>query len=159
MSSSRMTGHLPCLPHLVAHRVGVGAAFSGAAFGWLLARATAGSRCGLRRCSLIERGQRAGSFTLHSVVLEYVTTRLATLDEAAFAEVNRRYLLLRDQLIRQVTNQRNTSRQAVRARAQEVGSLRKRSGTISRTTKHMACRVWPPKGAVMQARLTSSVSG
>src|SRR5207302_9834541 len=31
---------------------------------------------GLRRRSLIERGQRAGSFTLHSVVLEYVTTRL-----------------------------------------------------------------------------------
>ncbi|HEV2660660.1 MAG TPA: NB-ARC domain-containing protein, partial [Ktedonobacteraceae bacterium] len=31
---------------------------------------------GLRRRSLIERGQRAGSFTLQSVVLEYVTTRL-----------------------------------------------------------------------------------
>jgi len=31
---------------------------------------------GLRRRSLIERGQRAGSFTLHSVVLEYVTGRL-----------------------------------------------------------------------------------
>src|SRR6266851_10452743 len=31
---------------------------------------------GLRRRSLIERGQRAGSFTLHSVVFEYVTTRL-----------------------------------------------------------------------------------
>lgn len=30
-----------------------------------------------RRC-LIERGQRAGSFTLHSVVLEYVTTKLVT---------------------------------------------------------------------------------
>src|SRR5207245_8287919 len=33
---------------------------------------------GLRRRSLIERGQRAGSFTLQSVVLEYVTTRLVT---------------------------------------------------------------------------------
>src|SRR5260221_8832501 len=31
---------------------------------------------GLRRRSLIERGQRAGSFTLQSVVLEYVTARL-----------------------------------------------------------------------------------
>jgi len=31
---------------------------------------------GLRRRSLIERGQRAGSFTLHSVVLEYATARL-----------------------------------------------------------------------------------
>ena len=34
---------------------------------------------GLQRRSLIERGQRAGSFTLHSVVLEYVTTRLVTM--------------------------------------------------------------------------------
>ena len=33
---------------------------------------------GLRRRSLIERGQRAGSFTLHSVVLEYVTGRLVS---------------------------------------------------------------------------------
>jgi hypothetical protein len=33
---------------------------------------------GLRRRSLIERGQRAGSFTLQSVVLEYVTTKLVT---------------------------------------------------------------------------------
>ncbi len=33
---------------------------------------------GLRRRSLIERGQRAGSFTLQSVVLEYVTMRLVT---------------------------------------------------------------------------------
>jgi transcriptional regulator with XRE-family HTH domain len=33
---------------------------------------------GLRRRSLIELGQRAGSFTLHSVVLEYVTSRLVT---------------------------------------------------------------------------------
>jgi transcriptional regulator with XRE-family HTH domain len=33
---------------------------------------------GLRRRYLIERGQRAGSFTLQSVVLEYVTTRLVT---------------------------------------------------------------------------------
>ena len=32
---------------------------------------------GLRRRSLIERGQRTGSFTLHSVVLEYVTGRVA----------------------------------------------------------------------------------
>jgi len=32
----------------------------------------------LRRHSLIERGQRAGSFTLQSVVLEYVTTKLVT---------------------------------------------------------------------------------
>src|SRR5437764_8242114 len=31
---------------------------------------------GLHRRSLVERGQRAGSFILHSVVLEYVTTRL-----------------------------------------------------------------------------------
>jgi WD40 repeat protein len=31
---------------------------------------------GLSRRSLIERGQRAGSFTLHSVVLEYATARL-----------------------------------------------------------------------------------
>jgi WD40 repeat protein/transcriptional regulator with XRE-family HTH domain len=34
---------------------------------------------GLRRRSLIERGQRVGSFTLQSVVLEYVTTRLVTM--------------------------------------------------------------------------------
>ncbi len=33
---------------------------------------------GLRRRSLIERGQRAGSFTLQSVVLEDVTSRLVT---------------------------------------------------------------------------------
>src|SRR3989454_6821829 len=33
---------------------------------------------GLRRRSLIERGQRVGSFTLQSVVLEYVTTKLVT---------------------------------------------------------------------------------
>src|SRR6266699_680736 len=33
---------------------------------------------GLRRRSLIERGQRAGSFTLQSVVLEYVTSRQVT---------------------------------------------------------------------------------
>ncbi len=31
---------------------------------------------GLRRCSLIEQGRRAGSFTLQSVVLQYATTRL-----------------------------------------------------------------------------------
>jgi WD40 repeat protein/transcriptional regulator with XRE-family HTH domain len=37
---------------------------------------------GLRRRSLIERGQRAGSFTLQSVMLEYVTGRLiATVSE------------------------------------------------------------------------------
>jgi WD40 repeat protein/transcriptional regulator with XRE-family HTH domain len=34
---------------------------------------------GLRRRSLVERGQRAGSFTLQSVVLEYVTSRLVTM--------------------------------------------------------------------------------
>jgi WD40 repeat protein/transcriptional regulator with XRE-family HTH domain len=34
---------------------------------------------GLRRRSLIERGQRAGSFTLQSVVLEYVTTKLVVI--------------------------------------------------------------------------------
>ena len=34
---------------------------------------------GLRRRSLIERGQRAGSFTLQSVVLEYVTNRLVAM--------------------------------------------------------------------------------
>ena len=33
---------------------------------------------GLRRRSLIERGQRVGNFTLQSVVLEYVTTKLVT---------------------------------------------------------------------------------
>src|SRR5207245_3353993 len=33
---------------------------------------------GLRRRSLIERGQQAGSFTLQSVMLEYVTSRLVT---------------------------------------------------------------------------------
>src|SRR2546422_9127920 len=33
---------------------------------------------GLRRRSLVERGQRAGSFTLQSVVLEFVTDRLIT---------------------------------------------------------------------------------
>jgi len=32
----------------------------------------------LRRRSMSERGQRAGSFTLQSVVLEYVTTKLVT---------------------------------------------------------------------------------
>jgi WD domain, G-beta repeat len=34
---------------------------------------------GLRRRSLIERGQRAGSFTLQSVMLEYVTSRLVAI--------------------------------------------------------------------------------
>src|SRR5690349_2935794 len=45
---------------------------------------------GLRRRSLIERGQRAGSFTLQSVVLEYVTTRLVT---AASEEIQQGKLL------------------------------------------------------------------
>src|SRR5205085_4669527 len=46
----------------------------------LVARLSAGQVLeaieGLRRRSLIERGQRPGSFTLQSVVLEYVTTHL-----------------------------------------------------------------------------------
>ena len=45
---------------------------------------------GLRRRSLIERGQRAGSFTLHSVILEYVTTRLVA---AASEEIQQGRLL------------------------------------------------------------------
>src|SRR3989441_2022636 len=45
---------------------------------------------GLRRRSLIERGQRAGSFTLQSVVLEYVTTKLVT---TASQEIGQRRLL------------------------------------------------------------------
>ncbi len=49
---------------------------------------------GLRRRSLIERGQRAGSFTLQSVVLEYVTTKLVT---TASEEIGQgRLLLLRE---------------------------------------------------------------
>jgi hypothetical protein len=46
---------------------------------------------GLRRRSLIERGQRVGSFTLQSVVLEYVTNRLV----AMTGEEIRQGLLLR----------------------------------------------------------------
>jgi WD40 repeat protein/transcriptional regulator with XRE-family HTH domain len=50
---------------------------------------------GLHRRSLIERGQRPGSFTLQAVVLEYVTTRLVTL---ASAEIQQGQLLrLREQ--------------------------------------------------------------
>src|SRR5437588_5344038 len=49
---------------------------------------------GLRRRSLIERGQRAGSFILHSVVLEYVTSRLVV---TASEEIQQgRLLLLRE---------------------------------------------------------------
>ncbi|EFH87903.1 NB-ARC domain-containing protein [Ktedonobacter racemifer] len=48
----------------------------------------------LRRRSLIERGQRAGSFTLQSVVLEFVTDRLVT---TATQEIkHRRLRLLRE---------------------------------------------------------------
>jgi WD40 repeat protein/transcriptional regulator with XRE-family HTH domain len=50
---------------------------------------------GLHRRSLIERGQRPGSFTLQAVVLEYVTTRLVAL---ASAEIQHgRLLRLREQ--------------------------------------------------------------
>src|SRR2546426_2936212 len=45
---------------------------------------------GLRRRCLIERGQRAGSFTLQSVVLEYVTTKLVT---TASQEIQQGWLL------------------------------------------------------------------
>jgi len=45
---------------------------------------------GLHRRSLIERGQRLGSFTLQAVVLEYVTIRLVTL---ASAEIQQGRLL------------------------------------------------------------------
>src|SRR3989442_276730 len=45
---------------------------------------------GLRRRSLIERGQHAGSFTLKSAVLEYVTSRLVT---TASEEIGQRRLL------------------------------------------------------------------
>jgi len=48
----------------------------------LVARLSAGQVLeaigGLRRRNLIERGQRPGSFTLHSVVLEYMTEHLVT---------------------------------------------------------------------------------
>jgi len=46
---------------------------------------------GLRRRSLIEPGQQAGSFTLHSVVLEYVTGKLVV---AASEEIQQGRLLL-----------------------------------------------------------------
>src|SRR6266702_3013356 len=46
---------------------------------------------GLRRRSLIERGQRAGSFTLQSVVLEFVTDRLV---EEASQEIEQGLLAL-----------------------------------------------------------------
>ncbi len=46
---------------------------------------------GLRRRCLIERGQRAGSFTLQSVVLEYVTTKLVA---TASEEIQQGQLLL-----------------------------------------------------------------
>src|SRR5205823_4666892 len=46
---------------------------------------------GLRRRSLIERGQRAGSFTLQSVVLEYVTAYLV---EEAGEEIEQEQLAL-----------------------------------------------------------------
>ncbi len=49
---------------------------------------------GLRRRSLIERGQRAGSFTLQSVVLEYVSERLVSM---ASEEIEQgRFRLLRE---------------------------------------------------------------
>src|SRR5260370_25014814 len=47
---------------------------------------------GLRRRSLVERGQRPGSFTLHSVVLEFVTGRLV--EEASQEIVQGRLSLL-----------------------------------------------------------------
>src|SRR2546430_4905243 len=46
---------------------------------------------GLRRRSLVERGQRAGSFTLHSVVLEFMTDRLV---EEASQEIEQGQLAL-----------------------------------------------------------------
>ena len=46
---------------------------------------------GLRRRSLVERGQRAGSFTLHSVVLEFMTDRLV---EEASQEIEQGRLAL-----------------------------------------------------------------
>src|SRR5260370_16580302 len=46
---------------------------------------------GLRRRSLVERGQRPGSFTLHSVVLEFVTGRLV---EEASQEILQGWLSL-----------------------------------------------------------------
>src|SRR5207244_7295197 len=56
---------------------------------------------GLRRRCLIERGQRAGSFTLQSVVLEYVTSRLVT---TASQEIGQgRLLRLREHGLSQAT--------------------------------------------------------
>src|SRR6266571_487705 len=46
---------------------------------------------GLRRRSLVERGQRSGSFTLHSVVLEFMTDRLV---EEASQEIEQGRLAL-----------------------------------------------------------------
>src|SRR6266702_4679955 len=54
---------------------------------------------GLRRCSLVERGQRAGSFTLQSVVLEDVTGRLVR--TASQEIVQERLQLLREQSLSQ----------------------------------------------------------
>jgi putative transposase len=48
-----------------------------------------------------------------------------TLDEAAFAEIDRRYQLLGEQLIKQVLREGKASRKAVRARAEEVGCSEK----------------------------------
>jgi WD40 repeat protein/transcriptional regulator with XRE-family HTH domain len=58
---------------------------------------------GLRRRSLIERGQRQGSFTLQSVVLEYVTTLLI---EEVIREIQHRQLRL---LIQHGLEQASTS--------------------------------------------------
>ena len=49
-----------------------------------------------------------------------------TLDEAAFAEIDRRYQLLGDMLIKQVRIQGKASRKAVKARALEMGCSEKR---------------------------------
>lgn len=49
-----------------------------------------------------------------------------TLDEAAFAEIDRRYQLLGDTLIKQVRINGKTSRKAVKARALEMGCSEKR---------------------------------
>lgn len=48
-----------------------------------------------------------------------------TLDEAAFAEIDRRYQLLGERLIRQVRIEGRASRKGVRARAEEVGCSEK----------------------------------
>src|SRR6266571_1297676 len=54
---------------------------------------------GLRRRSLVERGQRPGSFTLQAVVLEFVTDRLV--EEASQEIVQGRLQLLREQSLSQ----------------------------------------------------------